>query len=167
MRKLSQEGLEAAFVRESQAVLNYIAFAERADREGRPQVARLFRAVAASERAHAVGHLLALQQVGDSNQNVDVALAEESFQFEEFYPSYMEIAKNQKEEAAFVAMHRAMVSEKTHEMLFGRAKQALSDGRDTSLLTLWVCPVCGFFIEGVPPDTCPICSTAKELFEQY
>lgn len=167
MRKLTERSLRTAFVEESQAYLNYQAFADKADREGHPNVARLFRAAAESERVHAANHLLALQHVGDTVANLDAAIANEAFQFEELYPAYIDIARNQREEAAIEAMHRAMAVEKIHELLFGRAKDAVTDGRDMSLTTVWVCPVCGFTMEGVPPPTCPICASPRDTFEEF
>ncbi|MEJ2662199.1 MAG: ferritin family protein, partial [Desulfobacteraceae bacterium] len=56
--------LQEAFAGESQANRKYLAFAEKADREGYRQVARLFRAVAAAETVHAHAHLRALNGVG-------------------------------------------------------------------------------------------------------
>ena len=104
-------------------------------------VARLFRAAAESERVHAANHLLALQRVETTVVNLDAAIENEAFQFEELYPAYMDIARNQREEAALEAMHRAMAVERIHEVLFGRAKEAVKDGRDLAITAIWVCPV--------------------------
>ena len=44
----TQENLQEAFAGESQANRMYLAFAKKADQEGPPQAARLFRAAAAA-----------------------------------------------------------------------------------------------------------------------
>jgi len=51
------ENLKTAFAGESQANRKYLAFARRAERDGFPQVARLFRAAAEAETIHALSHL--------------------------------------------------------------------------------------------------------------
>ena len=45
----SEDNLKAAFAGESQANRKYLAFAEKADKEGFPQVAKIFRAAAEAE----------------------------------------------------------------------------------------------------------------------
>jgi len=49
----SEDSLQEAFAGESQANRMYQAFAEKADEEGYPQAARLFRAAAEAEAVHA------------------------------------------------------------------------------------------------------------------
>ena len=56
---------------------------------------------------------------------------------------------------------------KIHAVLYGRAKEAVADGRDTSSAVLWVCPVCGFFMEGDPPELCPICATKRACLNDF
>ena len=56
----SEKNLEEAFAGESQANRKYLAFADKADKEGFSQIAKLFRAAAAAETVHAHAHLRAL-----------------------------------------------------------------------------------------------------------
>ena len=56
----TEQNLKEAFAGESQANRKYLAFAEKADKEGHPQAAKLFRAAAAAETVHAHAHLRAL-----------------------------------------------------------------------------------------------------------
>ena len=53
MRAMTQEFLEAAFAGESQAHMKYLAFADAAEKEGKPRIANLYRAIAFAERVHA------------------------------------------------------------------------------------------------------------------
>jgi rubrerythrin len=55
----TQDNLKEAFSGESQAFQKYTAFAEKAEREGLKNIARLFRTTAQAERIHASGHLKA------------------------------------------------------------------------------------------------------------
>ena len=55
------DNLKAAFAGESQASRKYLAFARKADQEGHPQIARMFRAAAQAETVHAAAHLRALE----------------------------------------------------------------------------------------------------------
>src|SRR5690606_1008169 len=61
----THENLKAAFAGESQANRRYLYFANKADVEGHPEVAMLFRSTAEGETGHAHGHLDYLAQVGD------------------------------------------------------------------------------------------------------
>ncbi|KUK00360.1 MAG: Rubrerythrin, partial [Methanobacteriaceae archaeon 41_258] len=54
------ENLKEAFAGESQANRKYLAFSKKADEEGYPQIAKLFRAAAAAEAVHARNHLEAM-----------------------------------------------------------------------------------------------------------
>jgi rubrerythrin len=78
--------LKEAFAGESQANRKYLAFAEKADREGYPQVARLFRAAAEAETVHALNHLRALKGIGSTAENLKEAIAGESAEFQKMYP---------------------------------------------------------------------------------
>ncbi len=53
----TMDNLTKAFEGESWAIRKYVAFAERAEEEGFKQAARLLRALAESETAHANIHL--------------------------------------------------------------------------------------------------------------
>ena len=59
----TEQCLKEAFAGESQANRKYLAFAGKADQEGYPQVARLFRAAAEAETVHAHNHLRALKGI--------------------------------------------------------------------------------------------------------
>ena len=60
----TQENLKEAFAGESQANRRYLYFAQKADVEGYPDVAALFRSVAEGETGHAFGHFDFLAEAG-------------------------------------------------------------------------------------------------------
>src|SRR5581483_12178998 len=68
----THENLKAAFAGESQANRRYLYFAQKADVEGHPDIAALFRSVAEGETGHAFGHFDFLAEVGDPVTGVNV-----------------------------------------------------------------------------------------------
>ncbi len=75
------ENLAVAFAGESQANRKYLAFARQAEKEGLPQIARLFRAAAEAETIHALGHLANMGGVGTTLQNLEAAVRGETYEY--------------------------------------------------------------------------------------
>ena len=167
MRKMTEQNLKDAFAGESQAHVKYLAFAERAERDGFSHVARLFRAASFAEQVHATAHLRVLGGIGTSLDNVGAAIGGETFEFEEMYPAFDAVASLQGEKAASKSIQRAMEAEKVHASLYSRAKQALELGRDTEMGAVVVCGVCGYTAEGEVPDRCPMCGAPRERFTKF
>ena len=69
----TDENLKAAFAGESQANRLYLAFAKKAEEEGFPQVAKLFKAAAEAETVHALNHLQVTGQVKSTKDNLGTA----------------------------------------------------------------------------------------------
>src|SRR5512142_1850647 len=95
----TQENLAAAFAGESQANRKYLAFAQKADREGFPQVAKLFRAAAEAETVHALGHLQAIGAVRSTAENLEEAIAGETDEYTEMSPPMLELASKENHRA--------------------------------------------------------------------
>jgi len=100
----THDNLKAAFAGESQANRRYLYFANKADVEGHPEVAALFRSTAEGETGHAHGHLDYLAHVGDpatdlpigsSSLNLKAAVAGETHEYTDMYPG---MAKSAREE---------------------------------------------------------------------
>ena len=89
----TQENLMAAFAGESQANRKYLAFADVADKEGLPQVAKLFRAAAAAETIHAHAHLKYAGKIGDTLANLKSAIEGETYEFTKMYPDMIKDAQ--------------------------------------------------------------------------
>ncbi|MHB1162160.1 MAG: rubrerythrin family protein [Chloroflexota bacterium] len=167
MKKMTEGNLKASFAGESQAHVKYLAFAERAERDGMPNVARLFRAASFAEQVHATKHLQVLQGIGSTTDNLDAAIDGETFEFEEMYPSYMAVAELQGETAALKSMQRANEAEKVHAQLYSRAKEAATSSRDVEMGQVVVCQACGYTAEGDAPDKCPLCGAPRERFSKF
>jgi len=167
MRKMTEKNLHDAFSGESQAHMKYLIFAQKAEDEGRPNVARLFRAIAFAEQVHATGHFKTLGEVGETADNLQAAINGENFEVEEMYPAYDAVAKLQEEKGAIRAIHFAYEAEKIHSAMYAQARQAVKEGQDVQMGEIFICPVCGYTHEGAPPDNCPVCSVPKAKFIKF
>ena len=166
MQETTERNLKDAFAGESQAHMKYMVFADRAEREGLPNVARLFRAASFSEQIHATNHLKALG-VGKTPENLDAAFGGETFEITSMYPEYMRVAEVDEEKRALTSMHDAMEAEKVHAGLYARAKEAVVGGGDMTTLAIFVCPVCGYTMEGEAPERCPVCGAPGSKFVTF
>lgn len=161
----TQENLKEAFAGESQANRMYLAFADRAARDGFDQVAKLFRAVAAAETVHAHAHLRAMDGVHDTADNLAEAAAGEKYEFEQMYPPMVAEAEAEGHRKATMSMRYAMEVEKVHHGLFNQALEAVKAGKDLENAPIRVCPVCGHTVIGDAPDQCPVCNAKGSKFE--
>jgi rubrerythrin len=100
----THENLKEAFARESQANRRYLYFAQKADVEGYPDVAALFRSVAEGETGHAFGHFDFLREVGDpatgepvgsTEDNLRSAIVGETYDYTELYPGFAKTAREE------------------------------------------------------------------------
>jgi rubrerythrin len=167
MKKNVEENLKTAFAGESQAHLKYQAFADKAEGEKLPNVARLFRASSFSEQRHASNHLQTLAGVGKTLDNLKAALEGETYEVTKMYPEFIRVADEQKEKAAAMMNRRAMAAEKVHASLYQKAIMGLEKGTDLDTTPIHVCGVCGFTVEGEAPDKCPICGAPKAMFKRF
>lgn len=165
--KMTQMNMEEAYAGESQAHMRYLIFAEVAEKEGKPNIARLFRAIAYAEQVHATNHYRALGNINDTVANLDMAIAGETFEVEEMYPVYNEVARFQGEKESERSTHYALEAEKIHAEMYRKAKEAALQGKDLELGVVSICPVCGYTVEGAVPEFCPICGTPKASFKSF
>ena len=162
----TQDNLQAAFAGESQANRKYLAFAAKAQAEGHPQIARLFRAVAAAETVHAHAHLRVMKGVGDTKQNLEAAVEGERYEFEQMYPKFVQEAETEGNKGALASFRNAMAVEKTHHGFYSEALDALSAGHDLEAAAIYVCDVCGHTAIGEAPEKCPVCGAPKSKFKE-
>ena len=157
------DNLQEAFAGESQANRKYLAFAKQAERDGHPQVAKLFRAVAAAETVHAHAHLRAMGGIGSTVENLKAAIEGETHEFTDMYPPMIEQAEAEGNKAAARSFTYANAVEKTHAELYRQALENLEDPVETDY---HVCAVCGHTVAGGPPDKCEVCGANARAFEK-
>jgi rubrerythrin len=159
----SEQFLKEAFAGESQANRRYLAFAKQAEKEGYPQVARLFRAAAAAETVHAHAHLRALGGVKSTAENLKVAIAGETHEFKHMYPEMIAAAQAEGNKTAEQSFAYANEVEKVHAGLY---EKALANLGQQAEVDYYVCSVCGYTAENHPPDKCPVCGATAKAFNQ-
>ncbi|KPL06140.1 rubrerythrin [bacterium SM23_57] len=167
MRKMTEANLKEAFAGESQAHMKYLAFADKAEREGLPEAARLFTAIAYAERVHAINHLRQLGGIGDTATNLGVAMEGENYENTEMYPAFEAVAKLQSEKGALRSIIYAMEAEKIHEVMYQDAQEIVKTGKDLPAQKVYICSVCGHTIFGEAPDRCPICKALKAQYKEF
>lgn len=160
------DNLRSAFAGESQANQTYTAYAKKADAEGYPQIARLFRAAAAAEHVHAQAHLRVMAEVLGTGENLQAAVEGEASEFTAMYPAFVTEAEAEGNEDAVMSFKNALAVEKIHHRLYSEALKSLDGGSDLSPSPIFVCGVCGNTVPGEAPEKCPICGAPRKRFEE-
>jgi rubrerythrin len=158
--------LKEAFAGESQANRKYLVYAEKAETDGFPNVAKLFRAAADAETVHAHRHWRALGMVRDTQHNVEDALAGETYEVNEMYPAFLTAAQAEQEITAQHAFKGALEAEKVHMVLYAKALEAVKAGKDVPEFKAYTCPICGYTHVGEPIERCPVCSAKWDKFRE-
>lgn len=158
------ENLQDAFAGESQANRKYLAFAQKADGDGFPQVAKLFRAAAEAETLHAHAHLRALDGIKGTKENLEAAVEGERYEYQEMYPGFLKTAEEESNKRALVGFKNACAAEEVHHNLYKQALAAVADGKDLASMSIYLCPVCGNLELGEAPEKCPICNVPGAKF---
>ena len=156
--------LEEAFAGESQANRKYLAFAEKADKEGFHQGARLFRAAAAAETVHAHAHLRAMNGVGSTEENLKEAIEGETHEFKSMYPEMIRTAEEEGEKTALRSFRYANEVEQIHAELYSGMLKNLAEGAEE--YPYFVCPVCGHTVGREAPERCPVCGAMGKMYNR-
>jgi len=180
VREMTETNLRSAYAGESQAHMRYAIYAERAKKEGFPNVSRLFTAVSSAERVHATNHYMNILTKGGSltvsgavfgsrttSENLQAGIDGETFEIREMYPAYKVVAQFQGEKGAETSFSWALEAEKIHAILYQEAKKAVDQGKDAVLGPVRICTICGYTVEGDMPEKCPICNSGKETFRTF
>ena len=131
----THENLKAAFAGEAQANRRYLYFAQKADIEGYPDVAALFRSVAEGETGHAFGHFDFLAEMGDpvtgvpvgaTEDNLRSAIEGETYEYTEMYPGFAETARDEGFEQIAEWFETLARAEKSHAGRFAQGLESVS-----------------------------------------
>lgn len=157
------ENLKTAFAGESQANRKYLAFAKKAELDGFPNVAQLFRTAAEAETIHALAHFQNMGGVGATADNLKAAIEGETYESTEMYPPMVAQAEVEKHKAKSM-LKWAVGAEAVHARLYTLALDAVARGEDLSETRFYLCPVCGHIEMNAAPESCPICGAKREKF---
>jgi rubrerythrin len=152
-----------AFAGESQANRKYLAYAKKAEKDGKTNAAKLFRAASDAETLHALKHFDVAGKVGSTADNLKDAVSGETHEFSEMYPDFVKVAEAEGNRAALMSFTFAMKAEEVHARLY---QEALDNLDRTEEVFYYLCPVCGN-IEKVRPEKCSICGVPGDRFIQY
>ena len=181
LHEMTAAHLRNAYGGESMAHMRYAIWGTLAERDNFPNVARLFRAISHAELVHASNHFSVHRNLsgafiansggifgsGTTSKNLQGGIDGETFEIEEMYPVYLNVAQFQNEKGAELSFHYALSAEKIHAAMFRKAKQAVDEGRDVVVAQVGICENCGHTVEGQPPDKCPICNAGKERYKIF
>ena len=181
MHAMTAGNLRSAFGGESMAHMRYMVWGDKAEKDGFPNVGRLFKAISYAEQVHATGHFNVMKNegggflvasmagfgLGTTSENLQGAIDGETFEVTEMYPTYKQAAESQGEMDAVRSCHYALAAEKVHAEMYTNAKKAVDAGRDAKLGPVQICENCGYTVEGNAPRTCPLCGVGKDLFKTF
>ncbi|MCX7994812.1 MAG: rubrerythrin family protein [candidate division WOR-3 bacterium] len=167
MKKMTEKALLEAFAGESMAHMKYLIFSEIAEKEGMPNIARLFKAIAYAEQVHATNHARNLGLIKKTPDNLQTGIDGETYEVEEMYPVFNNTAKFQNEKGAEQSTHYALEAEKIHMKMYADAKNSAEKGKDIDIKEIYICPVCGFTHIGKPPEYCPVCGAHNSKFKKF
>lgn len=196
----SIENLKAAIEGETKASIKYAEFSAKASEEGYSNIAKMFAAAAEAEKIHVVNHNNVLAKLGAekyspetgekpevdiTGQNIQTAIAGETYEFSVMYPGFIKEAEAEKCEDAIKTFKWAMEAEVTHSVLFQNvldmlnlaissetaesSDEGVKESADAGVSSEWlVCPKCGNLfdtLEGV--DKCGICELEPASFKKF
>ncbi len=178
---MTSDFLRSAYGGESMAHMRYLTWGKMAEKEGFPNIGRLFEGIAYAELVHANNHFReiggetadatvtagAVFGTGKTVDNLQGAIDGELHEVDQMYPVYLNAAEFQDEKGAKRSFHFALEAEKIHAELFKQAQDAARAGKDIEFEKVLVCPVCGHTILNEAPDYCPVCGAKKELYKSF
>jgi rubrerythrin len=171
--------LMTAYNGESNAHAKYLAYAEKADKEGYGKVASLFRAAASAEQIHLQNHAevirgmggtpkadIKLPEIKSTKENLEDAVKGESYEKNTMYPTFIAEAQKENNKKAVRTFTYAKEAETKHAELYKEALGHLAQWKAPNA-EFYVCPTCGYTVEGKPSfASCPVCSTPAKLYQR-
>ena len=159
----TEKNLFLAYVGEAKACLRLLGYAQKAEEEGYPQMAKLFRAISEAEKVHALRHLRQLKQIKSTEENLQASFESEQSVSENVYPEFIRIADQEGNKAALIGFSQARDAEEYHAKLYKNAIGHMIEEKTTSY---YVCDICGYVTDAHKPDQCPVCGAKQEHFMQ-
>jgi len=147
------DNLMEAFAGESQANRKYLAYSKQAEKEGRLNAAKLFKAASDAETLHALKHFEVAGKISDTAANLKDAVGGETHEYKDMYPDFVKLAVEEGNKAAQKSFEFAMKAEEVHARLYQEALDSIEDSEE---VFYYLCPVCGN-IEKSVPEKCSIC----------
>lgn len=155
--------LMEAFAGESQANRKYLAYAKKAEADGKKNAAKLFKAASDAEALHAQKHFEVAGKIKSTAENLHDAINGENHEYQSMYPEFLKAAQEEGNQAAVRTFTLALKAEEVHAGLY---KEALDNLDQAEEVFYYLCPVCGN-IEKAVPEKCFICGAPGTKFVKY
>ena len=159
-----KELFHKAYTAEAKAALRLKVFADKAEKEGYTQMAKLFRVISFSEEIHGSRSLKMLKEVGSTEENLASSFESETQIAEVGYDEFVKEAEKENNKQAAEIFSQSRDVEAVHANLY---KKALNHMVDESETTYYVCKVCGYVADAILPDECPVCKAKKDQFVSF
>ncbi len=159
-----KDAMHQAYTGESKASLRLKVFAEKADQEGYPQLAKLFRVISFSEELHGKRALRLMREIKSTEENLAESFESETRVAGIAYDNFIKYAEEVGDRAASVYFSQSRDVEEIHAKLYKEAMDHVLEERQT---TYYVCDVCGYVSDGILPEECPVCGAKKDRFVTY
>jgi rubrerythrin len=160
----TKDALQQAYAGEAKAALRLKVYAEKAEEEGYPQIAKLFRVIARSEEIHGARALRTLREIKSTEENLAASFESEQRVAEVAYGEFIKRAEAEGNQAAVLQFSQSKDVEETHAKLYKEAMNHMMEERET---TYHVCQVCGYVEDGLCPEICPVCGAKRDRFTPF
>lgn len=157
----TDENLQQVIASVSSASVKFSAYAEIADKEGYRQVAKLFRAMAETQKVFAIKAMRILGELENTENNLSAAIDVKTYEFTQLYPNFIEQADQDGNPMAQAAYRAAMETTRSHVRILNTALDNIGRNKEVDY---WVCQMCGKIESGETPVACKTCGAAREKF---
>ena len=177
----TEKNLLTAFAGESQARNRYSYFSSQAKKDGFVQISHIFEETANQEKEHAKRLFKLLQGgeveiqaafpagvIGTTAENLKEAAGGEHYEWEEMYPSFANVAREEGFDEIAKIFESIAVAEKQHERRYLGLLANIEAGTvfKKEKPVVWRCRNCGYLHEGPEaPGECPACAHPQAHFE--
>lgn len=159
-----RDALHQAYTGESKATLRLKVFAEKAQKDGYPALAKLFSVISFSEELHGKRALRLLKEIKSTEENLAESFESETKVAGVAYDSFIKYAEETGDKAASLYFSQSRDVEEIHAKLYKEAMDHVLEERET---VYYVCDVCGYVSDGILPEECPVCGAKKDRFVTF
>lgn len=168
MQMVLRKELENILMNEALARCRYEVFAEIAREEGLHYIAKVLEETAHNELSHVRELMRMLDLIGDTKQNIGVAIENETLETNRIYPNLQEMSlvENDLDKARF--FQQLAKIEARHMERLSKIEELLKSDKvyERAESIIWKCRTCGYIHEGMqPPKKCPGCQSQMQCFE--
>jgi rubrerythrin len=158
-----KKNLARTFTALSKAAVRKKIYSRKAAKEGRPEVARFLRAMAASESVQT--RRLFNSMIGKVDTSDDYIKTIFEAEVQALLENYTELIENAAVErpALLHALSQLRAAETRLRSFYSRENQDVALKKDARY---FVCHFCGYLSTDSPPEKCPICGAPTDAFHE-